>query len=125
MARTLHDKLVCTPDKRQAIIVVERLRDVLSEGVPCSSRRDTPSATIVGVGPKQVTHRSFMRNLLYAVDCAYVVESVDRRRKPSVEAEYLLHGQVRTPSHSTEMIDLKNRWRDRGPWKGGVADVGK
>ena len=71
--RTLHDKLVRARNKGQPVIVVERFRDVLAKGVSRSSRRDTPSATIVRVGPQQVTHRSFMRHLLYTVDGANVI----------------------------------------------------
>ena len=34
----VHDQLVCSSYEFEAIVVVELLRDVLPEGVPCSSR---------------------------------------------------------------------------------------
>lgn len=42
--------------QRQAVSVVEGLRNVLSKGVTRSSRRDSPATTIIRVRPQQVTH---------------------------------------------------------------------
>ena len=86
---TLHDELVRTGDECQPVVVIERLRDVLPEGVSCPSRRNAPSAAIVRVRPKEVTHGPFVRHLLHAVDGTDMIEGVDGGRKSSVKAKYL------------------------------------
>ena len=85
-------------DECQPVVVIKRLRDVLPEGIPCPSRRDAPSAAIVGVRPKQVTHGSFMRNLLHTVNGTDVIEGVDGGRKSSMKAKYLCYEWVRASS---------------------------
>ena len=67
-AQALHDELMRARHECQAVVVVERFRDVLTKRVPCSARRDPPSAPVVRVGPQQVAHRPFVRDLLDAVD---------------------------------------------------------
>jgi hypothetical protein len=62
-----------------------------------------------------------MRNLLYAVDCAYVVEGIDRGREASVKAEYLSQEWVRTPFHMALITDLEDRLHNRGQGRG-MAD---
>lgn len=86
----LHDQLVGTCDQRQAVIVIESLRNVLAKGVPSTSGADSPAAPVVGVAPKQVAHGTFVRHLLYSVERANVVECIDRRRQASVQAEDLV-----------------------------------
>lgn len=44
---------------------------------------------VVGITPQQIAHGSLMRHLLQAVQRADVVERVDRRTEPPVQAEYL------------------------------------
>lgn len=81
--------LMCTRHKRETVVVVECLTDVLSEGVSCTSRRDTPSAAVIRVGPQQITHWTFVRHLLDTVDGADVVQRVDGWRQTTVQAEDL------------------------------------
>lgn len=52
----LHDQLMSAGHQGEAIGVVEGFRDVLSEGVSGTSRRDPPPTTIIGVRPQQVAH---------------------------------------------------------------------
>jgi hypothetical protein len=78
-----------TSDEREPVVVVERLADVLTEGVPRTTGRYPPTTAVVGVGPEEVAHRSFVRNFLDAVDGADVVERVDGGGKSTVEAEDL------------------------------------
>ncbi len=87
-----------TRNECQSVIVIKRLRDILPEGVPCPSRRNAPSAAIVRVGPQEVTHRSFMRDLLHTVNGTDMIEGVDGGRKTSVKAEYLGYRWVRVSS---------------------------
>jgi hypothetical protein len=57
--------------------VVELFGDILSEGVTCSSRRDTPSTSIIGIGPKEVTNGALMRNFHNSIELLDLVKSVD------------------------------------------------
>jgi len=57
----LHDQLVGAGHQREAVGVVERLRDVLAEGVAGPPGGDAPAAAVVGVGPQQVTHGTLKR----------------------------------------------------------------
>lgn len=59
-----HDELVSSGDEGQAVGVVERLRNVLSESVSCSSRRDPPATAVIRVGPEEVAHRALVGDLL-------------------------------------------------------------
>ena len=65
---TLHDELMGPRNQRQAIVVVESLRDVLPEGVACATRGDAPSTTVVRIRPEEITHRTLMWDLLHPVD---------------------------------------------------------
>ncbi len=87
-----------TRDECQSVVVIKRLRDVLPEGVPCPSRRNAPSAAIVRVRPKEVTHGPFMRDLLHTVNGTDMIEGVDGGRKTAMEAKYLCYEWVRVPS---------------------------
>jgi hypothetical protein len=69
--------------------------DVLPERVSSSSRRYAPTASVVWVGPEQVTHRSFVRDLLDSIDRSDVVEGVDGWRETSVKAEDLNRKRAR------------------------------
>ena len=71
-------------DKGQAIVVVESFGNVLTESVARSTRRDAPTAPVVRVGPEQVAHRPFVRDLLDAVDGSNVVKRVDGWRQAAV-----------------------------------------
>lgn len=64
-------------NKRESIIMIEGLADVLSKGVPCTTGGYTPPAAVVGVRPEQITHRAFVRHLLYAVDASDVIQRID------------------------------------------------
>lgn len=65
-------------NKGKAVIMVERFRDVLPEGVSCTTGGYSPSTTVIGVGPQQIAHRAFVGDLLHSVNGADVVQGVDR-----------------------------------------------
>jgi len=75
----LHDKLMSSRNQCQSIIVVELLTYILAEGISSSARTDTPSRSIVGIGPEKVTHGALMRHLLHTVLVHDVVKRVDGR----------------------------------------------
>ena len=77
----------------QTVGVVERLRDVLAEGVARPPGRDSPATSVVRVGPEEVTHGTLVRNLLQPVQGSDVVQGVDTRRQTAVEAEDLTVNQ--------------------------------
>ena len=76
--------------QRQAIIVIERLRNVLSKRIPSSSWTYAPPTPIVRVAPQQIAHGPFMRNFLYPVQRPNVVQRIDARRQSAVQAEDLI-----------------------------------
>lgn len=86
----LHDELMCTCDEGQAVVVVERLGNVLAERVSGTTGGDAPAATVVGVGPQEITHGTLVRDLLDPVESPDVVEGVDAGGKTAVEAEDLV-----------------------------------
>lgn len=54
---------------------------------------------IVRVGPNQIAHRPFVRNLLYPIQITRVIERVNGGRKSAMQAEYAIryhcrHGQI-------------------------------
>jgi hypothetical protein len=92
-------------DQSQAVVVVytgsavaltenlarltERLGNVLTKRVTRTTRRYAPAASVVRIGPEQVAHRTLVRDLLYTVDRADMVERVDRGGQAAVQAEDL------------------------------------
>ena len=60
--------------------MVELLRDVLTETIAGAARADTPTTSIIGVGPEQVADWTLVWRLLHAVQLADLVERVDARR---------------------------------------------
>lgn len=63
-----HYELMRSSHCFKAIFLYELVRYVLSEGVAGSARRNAPASPIVRIGPKQIAHGSFMRNLYDPVD---------------------------------------------------------
>lgn len=60
-------------NQRQPVIMIERLADILTERVSCTTGTDAPTASVVGVGPEQVAHGAFVGYFLDPVDGADVV----------------------------------------------------
>jgi hypothetical protein len=77
-------------NKRQAIVMVESLRDVLTERVTCATWGDTPAAPVIRVRPQEVTHGTLVGNLLNAIKSSDVIESIDTGGETTVETENLV-----------------------------------
>lgn len=75
----LHDQLMGSGDQGQAVVVVESLADVLSEGVASTSGAYSPTASVVGVTPEQIAHGALVGHFLDSVESADVVEGIDAR----------------------------------------------
>ena len=86
---TFHDKLVRPRHKRQTIVVVKGLANVLAKGIASAARRYTPSTAVVWVRPQEITHWSLMRNLLHTINSPNMVQGVDGGRKATVQTENL------------------------------------
>eukprot|EP00216_Chloropicon_sp_CCMP2111_P002954 CAMPEP_0198234436 /NCGR_PEP_ID=MMETSP1446-20131203/457_1 /TAXON_ID=1461542 ORGANISM="Unidentified sp, Strain CCMP2111" /NCGR_SAMPLE_ID=MMETSP1446 /ASSEMBLY_ACC=CAM_ASM_001112 /LENGTH=362 /DNA_ID=CAMNT_0043915217 /DNA_START=63 /DNA_END=1152 /DNA_ORIENTATION=- len=84
----LHDELVCPGNELDAIDVVELLADVAAEEVAGTSRAEAPSRHVLGVGPKQVAHRSLVRDFLLPVDAPDLVQRRDVGRKAAVDSQH-------------------------------------
>lgn len=70
--------------------MVERFGNVLSECVPRTARRDSPSTAIIGITPQQITHRSFVWNFLDTIQGSNVVKGIDGRAQPTMQTEDLV-----------------------------------
>ena len=86
---TFHHKLMCPADQSQSVGVIEVLRNVLPKGVPCPSGTDAPPTPVIGIRPEEVTHGSFVRYFLQAVQRTDVVQGVNARAEASMEGEDL------------------------------------
>lgn len=79
-----------TCNQRQAVVVVEGFRNILAKRVAGTTRRDSPAASVIRVGPQQVAHGALVGNLLDAVQGADVVQCVNAGRETAVKAENLV-----------------------------------
>lgn len=86
----LHNQLMCSCNKGQAVVVIKCFRDILPKGVTSTTGRDTPAASVVGITPEQITHGSLMRNFLDPIQRANVVQSIDGGTQTAVQAEDLV-----------------------------------
>ena len=87
---TLHNQLMSSSDQRKTVVVVERFRDILAERVSRTSWRYSPSAAVIWIGPEEIAHWAFVRNLLNTVESSDVVQGIDGWGETAVEAEDLV-----------------------------------
>ena len=83
----VHDELMGTCDPSEIVRVVELLRDVLTEAIASTTWRNTPTAPLIGIRPKQVANGAFVRSLLNAIELANLIKGVDAGGETTVEAE--------------------------------------
>lgn len=76
-----------TGNAHEVVSVIELLRDVLAEGVTSTSGGDTPTASVIRVGPEEITDRTFMRHFLNSVELFDLVEGIDTGGETTMEAE--------------------------------------
>lgn len=62
-------------------------RFVKVQKLPCTAGTNTPSLSIFGIRPKQVTHWPVVGHLLFAIYGAYLVKSLNTWRQSSVHAK--------------------------------------
>lgn len=61
--KTFHDKLVSSRYQGETVGMIEVSSYILSKCITSTTGRYSPSTTIIWIGPQQITHRSFVRNL--------------------------------------------------------------
>ena len=71
-----------------------------------SSHRETAELTF-RIGPEQVTHWSVVRHFLFAINCAYLIKSLNGRRQSAVYTKYL------SQTHHAE----QQPWLVTGKWQ--------
>lgn len=74
---SVHYELVGTSDSAQVVCMVKLFRDVLAERVASTSGGDAPTAAVIGVGPEQVAHGSFLWHLLNSVELSNLVKGIN------------------------------------------------
>ena len=79
-----HHQLMSSCYCFKAILLNELVRNVLSKCIPSSSRRYTPSSSVVRIRPKQITHWSFVWYFLDTVNFSYLIKCVKTWRKASM-----------------------------------------
>lgn len=72
----LHDQLMGSGDQREAVAVIEGLRDVLTKGVASTSGRDTPATTVIRIRPQQIAHGALMWHFLNTIQGTDMVQCV-------------------------------------------------
>lgn len=77
-------------NQRQAVVVVESLRDILAERIPGATGGNTPAAAVIRVRPKEIAHGALMRHFLNPIESFDVIEGIDTRRKTAVQTEDLV-----------------------------------
>ena len=73
----------------EAITMIKSLGNILSKSVTGTTRRNTPTAPVVGVGPQKVAHGTLVGHLLKTVQSANVVQSVNAGTQTTMKAENL------------------------------------
>ena len=86
----ISDKLMSSRNKIKSVLLIVLLRNVLTEGISSTSWRHAPTTSVVRIRPQEVTHGSFMRNLLHSVQFLYLVEGVEMRRQATMQTEDLV-----------------------------------
>mmetsp|Transcript_5811 Transcript_5811/g.22973 ORF Transcript_5811/g.22973 Transcript_5811/m.22973 type:complete len:281 (+) Transcript_5811:959-1801(+) len=77
-------------DHVYAICLCERRAHVVAEQIPRPSRGKPPAGDVLGVAPKQIAHRAFVRHLLFTIDRSNLIDRRDARGQPPVHAKYLV-----------------------------------
>ena len=84
-----HDKLVCAGDKGKTVGMIEILSHIPTKSVASAARRNAPAESVIRIRPQEITHGTFVRRFLKAIERTNGIESQKRWGKSSVETEYL------------------------------------
>jgi hypothetical protein len=81
---TIHNQLMGPRYQFEIISVIEILRYVLSKCESSTSWRDTPTMSIIWVGPKEITHWSLMWYLNLSINLSNLFECIQVWGKSSM-----------------------------------------
>mmetsp|Transcript_15708 Transcript_15708/g.36056 ORF Transcript_15708/g.36056 Transcript_15708/m.36056 type:complete len:312 (-) Transcript_15708:8-943(-) len=85
---SLHHQLMSPRNKKEAIDVGKLFGNVLSKGVSSTPWRNSPTTTIVGIGPDQIAHGPLVRDFLDSVKIPRMIQSINGRRQSPMKTEY-------------------------------------
>lgn len=74
-------------DQLKVVGVIELLGDVLTERVSRTSWGDTPSTSVIWVGPQKIANRTLVWHLHDSIELLNLIESVDTWGEPTMKAE--------------------------------------
>lgn len=86
--------------------MVKLLGDVLAETITSTSGRDTPTTSVIGVGPEEIADGSFVWSFLDAVKLADLVKGVNTGRETTVETEDLVLNHCRQGEVVEQLSEL-------------------
>jgi len=86
---SVHNKLMSTGNSSQTVSMVKLFRNILAKRVTSTSGGDTPTTSVIRVGPEEIANRSLMGNFLHSIELTDLIKSIDGRRKTTMEAEDL------------------------------------
>jgi hypothetical protein len=98
----LHHQLMSPGNQSETIIVIEIFRNILTERVTGTTRRDTPTASIVWIRPQQITHGSFVWNFLNTIQGTNMIKSVNRWGETTMQAKNLKRMNFLEPNKVAE-----------------------
>ena len=84
---SIHNQLMCSSYQLKIVGMIKLFTDILSERVACTSWRDSPTASIIWVGPKEITNRSFSWHFHDSIKLVNLIEGIDGWRKSTMKAE--------------------------------------
>lgn len=90
-----HNQLMSAADGFRAVGLIERLYDISPEEVAGAAWGDGPALNLFWVRPEQIAHGAIMRHLNLAVNGADLVQRIDGRRQPAMDAEQLIVNERR------------------------------
>ena len=78
---------MCARDQGEVVLVVEMLYDFAAKEEASAARGEAPAVDLVGVGPEEIAHGTFVRDFLFAVQEADAVDCVEERGETAMNAE--------------------------------------
>ena len=84
---SIHYKLMCSGNQFKVVRMVELFRDILPERVSGTSWRDTPSASVIWVGPEKITDWTLVWHLHDSIELLDLIKGVDTWGETTMETE--------------------------------------
>jgi hypothetical protein len=75
--KSIHNQLMSSSNQLKAVCVIELFRYILAKSISSTTRRYSPTTSVIWVRPKEIAHGPFMRNLLNTVKVPYVIKGLN------------------------------------------------